>query len=132
MKKVISILVIMIYTFSGIGIPVYSHFCGDKLASISLFGEGGTTKKCNQCGKKSTKDCCKDTRQVLSIDDSNSGKFLKIDLPKFSDFIAFGLNNNISVDGEFYWVAIHSDSFYVYETGPPKTPIYIYIHSLLI
>ena len=77
------------------------------------------------------KGCCKNTQTQLSVDDNQQapGAF---NLPDFQSFIAvietysYGFTKSTAID--------YSDDacFYAFNTGPPKTPIYIQFRSLRI
>ena len=58
MKKIISILLLVIYTAVLCGVTVNMHYCGGRLASYNL-SLSDSHPKC-PCGSKSMKkDCCK-------------------------------------------------------------------------
>ncbi|MEY3413024.1 MAG: hypothetical protein RIQ70_1713 [Bacteroidota bacterium] len=130
MKKLIAIFLIMIYTAFSTGLTVYSHYCAGKLVSVSLINpnKGG----CGKCGKKMTKDCCKDTQQTLSLDESQLGSNVNITIPDYSGLVAMLPSFSYEFQPELALVNSNAVKFYVFETGPPKTPIYIQIRSLLI
>lgn len=128
MKRFTTILVLTFYTVFSCGVTVYSHYCGGKLASVSLTSSEG----CNMCGKKKAKDCCKDTQQNLSLDESQVANDHNIIFGDFLNLIGLLPSNNYSFQPVFALLNAHTTQFYVFETGPPKTPIYIQIRSLLI
>ena len=130
MKKLVAIFLIMIYTAFSTGLTVYSHYCAGKLASVSFFNpnNGG----CGKCGKKMSKDCCKDTQQNLSLDESQLGSNTNITIPDYTNFLAVLPFFSYEFQPEFALVNSNAVKFYVFENGPPKTPIYIQIRALLI
>ncbi len=66
-KKVLVILLLVIYSVSTIGATINMHYCMNKFADWSLFGE--KKDKCAKCGM-SNNGCCKDEiKQIkLSLD----------------------------------------------------------------
>jgi hypothetical protein len=131
MKQVITILLLTIYTTFNIGLVVNTHYCGGKVASISAY----TTleKGCKFCGsKKMSKDCCKDSQTQLSMDDNQNGPQTNVTTPDFSS--AFQLIPSIQIvpTPSFSVTNKHNIQFYSLDTGPPKTPIYIQLQSLII
>ncbi len=67
LKKVVVILLLVIYSGSTIGATVNMHYCMNKFADWSLFGE--KKDKCAKCGMTNN-GCCKDEiKQIkLSLD----------------------------------------------------------------
>lgn len=128
MRKFVALFVLVLYTVFSCGITVYNHYCGEKL-SYSSFSVG---KSCSACGKKSTKDCCKDTKEKFSIDDSQQLSKQSVVSCNLSDFVALLPSVYYFIQPVAALLNAQSDQFYVFETGPPKTPIYIQIRSLRI
>ncbi len=131
MIRLVSILLLTLYTTFNVGLVVNTHFCGGKLASISILTP--KKKSCGVCGtKKMANSCCKDTQTELSIDGNQIRSQTNLDLSDFSNFFTL-LHSSFFLQTPSYAVLNkHNVQFYVFETGPPKTPIYIQIHSLLI
>ena len=131
MKRIVTIVVLMTYLALNCGLVINSHYCGGKLASFSLFDFNDN--KCDKCGQKMAKDCCKDTKTQLSVDDdqqiARSNTFSAID---YSNFLALVPNFSFQLTPDFAIINLNTTRFYVFETGPPKTPIYIQVNSLLI
>ena len=67
MKKVVVIWLLIIYSGSTIGATINMHYCMNKFADWSLFGE--KKDKCAKCGMANN-GCCKDEiKQIkLSLD----------------------------------------------------------------
>jgi hypothetical protein len=131
MKRLITILIMITYLTMNCGLVISSHYCGGKLASISLFDFNDT--KCEKCGQKMAKDCCKDTKTQLSVDDdqqlARSNTYTPFD---YSQFLALVSTISFQLTPSSARINSNNTRFYVFETGPPKTPIYIQIRSLLI
>ena len=78
------------------------------------------------------KNCCKDTQTNLSIDDNQ--------ISSHTNFNFIGIYTNAVIPLLSYLIEVpaYSNSieqagqFYAFETGPPKTPIYIRLHTLII
>lgn len=79
MKKLLAILVMLLYIVPAIGVNVSSHFCGREAVS-SCFKE---QKSCVCTPKAMKKGCCENKQQLLKIDDTQQ----KAELPvqKFSN-----------------------------------------------
>ena len=132
MKRSFAIALLLLYSFFSVGIVVSQHFCGGKLVASSVLPKE-KTKSCPKCGtKKMPKDCCKDTQTQLSADDNHILAKTNFSFADLSAFIAL-LPESILIPQQEYAVLNSSTTrFYVFETGPPKTPIYIQIRSLII
>lgn len=131
MKKFTTILLLGLYLFLNMGLVINSHYCGGKLASVSLYSE--FNNPCNKCGStQKTNNCCKDTQVKLFLDEdhfANEFHFAK----DFSDFIAVIPNTIFEFAAEISYQYIQENVVsYTYDAGPPKTPIYIQVRSLLI
>ena len=129
MKKFLTLLMLMIYLLGTTGVVLSKHFCGSKVSHISLLGK----KKPCKCGKvKMPKSCCKDTSVKLSADDNQ--RLPHFDYSTDSQFVLSGLmpsTHHVLFTPNGYSQRSTKD-FYIYKTGPPKTPIYLSLHSLLI
>jgi hypothetical protein len=72
MKKVIVILLLMVYGVSSMGMTVHFHYCCGKLKTVDL-----TPAKADKCLKKSSygsnsKPCCEEQKVELKIKDDQS------------------------------------------------------------
>lgn len=67
MKKLLAILLLLVYTAASSGTVMSAHFCMGEFAGISI-GE----KQQDQCGYCGMEDagCCHDLMQIVKIDDS--------------------------------------------------------------
>ena len=133
MKRVICILLLAFYTTFNIGLVMNTHYCGGKISSVSLFSPQ-TSTSCGLCGKKPMpKGCCQDKQTQISIDDEQMSSHTNFDFSNFSSILLALLPSYYTIDTPDYAISNqHNHQFYVFETGPPKTPLYIRIHSLLI
>jgi len=130
MKRFVAIFILILYTAFSVGLTMYNHYCGGKLASVTFFN--AEKKGCSKCGKKMSKDCCKDTEQNLTLDDSQLGSTNSFIFSDYTSFVAILPSFNYEFQPEFAIINSNTSKFFVFETGPPKTPIYIQIQSLLI
>lgn len=122
---------IALYTFLNIGLVVNAHYCCGKIDSISLFNAKAET--CSLCGKKKMSGkCCKDTKTQISTDDDQINHQVIHDLTSFLRCIAILPQEIHFTKNEFAILNKHKTQFFVFETGPPKTPIYLQNRSLLI
>ncbi len=137
MKQIASVFFIALYTFFNIGLVVNTHSCGGKIVSVALFGkkaiECGSCRSNGSTGKTEvTKNCCQDSQTQLTLDDTQL-KFPKsIDISKSLSLFK-PVSNYFLIQLPGYTITKkYRDQFYVFETWPPKTPLYIRLHSLLI
>nr|WP_018343996.1 hypothetical protein [Cytophaga aurantiaca] len=101
-----------------------------KVESVSLFDT--SAKKCDSCGEIIvSKNCCQNSTVYFSIGDDQVSSQTTICIPDFSACSEITPLYSIHVVGHAD-VNIHDGQFYVFETGPPKTPLYIQIRSLII
>ncbi len=129
MKKILTLLLLMIYLLGTTGVVLSKHFCGSKISHISLLGN----KKPCKCGKvKMPKSCCKDTSVKLSTDDNQRLSHFNYNTELQSGVIGWlPLAIQISFAPRAY-AQLSTKPYYICKKGPPKTPIYLSIHSLLI
>lgn len=74
------------------GLTLHFHYCGGKLTSVSIFNL--CNKKCSECGKKLSKDCCQDREQKLTLNDSTVMPDVNIAIPILTN-TSFELTNYI-------------------------------------
>ena len=67
MKKILSILLLLVYTAASSGTVMSAHFCMGELAGVSI-GEK-EQDACGYCGMDDA-GCCHDLLQVVKLDDS--------------------------------------------------------------
>ena len=83
MKKVLLILLIVLYSASTIGATINMHYCMNKFAGWSLLS--AKKDKCSKCGMTGSK-CCKDESKQIKItadQQITDGTFLNPILPLF-------------------------------------------------
>lgn len=79
------------YLLSVIGVALSMHFCGGKLASVSVNSNTINCKYCKaELTTKSDDNCCKNTKVEVKVKDSHQSQS-SFKLPKLfsSDIIAF-------------------------------------------
>ncbi|MBA3704789.1 MAG: hypothetical protein H0W84_02490 [Bacteroidetes bacterium] len=96
MKKITIILLMAIYLVPSVGFSVNAHYCGGKLASVSL--DFLKTKKCKCGNKKMNPNCCKTKTFSLKINDSQ----------KQTPQLTFDFNKNFKIQPEFAIVSTNT------------------------
>lgn len=67
MKKIVVILLFLIYGSATMGATIHMHFCMDKFVGWSLW-HNDKDKKCGKCGMKEKKGgCCKDEHKQVKL-----------------------------------------------------------------
>ncbi|MES2648139.1 MAG: hypothetical protein V4717_14780 [Bacteroidota bacterium] len=70
-KKIVIILVLLVYSSTTIGATVHLHYCMNEFAGWDLFHDE-KDNACGKCGMKEKKGgCCKDEHQQIKIDDDH-------------------------------------------------------------
>jgi len=86
LKKLTTILIIFCYLIPAIGLSVKQHFCGGKLASVSILFNSLSSCPCGEKAMK--KNCCKDKTIVLKLKDSqNFSKKIAINFSQTFKFL---------------------------------------------
>ena len=83
MKRAVAILLTTLYTFLSLGLVLHVHFCGNKLANISLSKESiscCSDHETNCCAVKV--NCCENLELRLAIDEVHQAAS-GIELPDF-------------------------------------------------
>ena len=134
MKQVICLLLLGIYTTFNIGLVMNTHYCGNTISSVSFTLHNEKADRCSLCGKEEADmKCCKDKQTQLSMDDdqiNTSVHPIGFDAPFLS--VAVLPSYYVLPVSEAAILNKYSGQFYAFETGPPKTAIYIQLHSLII
>ncbi|MFT4092207.1 MAG: hypothetical protein QM640_01115 [Niabella sp.] len=66
MKKITVFILTICYLLTTTGVVAISHFCMDKLSSVSFYTTA--EKRCAKCGmKKDAHSCCNDKEELLKI-----------------------------------------------------------------
>jgi len=131
MKNILVILLLGIYTTFNLGLVVNTHYCCGKITSVSINKTSKNT--CGICGKKkTTKDCCKDTQTQLSMDDTQRSPQTNVEFPIYTLAYTPLIISHVIQAPNFSSLNQHAIPSYSFNTGPPKTALYIQIQSLLI
>ena len=100
LKKIAAILLLCCYLIPAMGLSVKQHYCGGKLASVSIVF---FDKPSCPCGKKPMKkDCCKDKTVVLKLKDNQN--LAKSIVPNFSQ--SFKLLIGIFPEYEYHFEGV--------------------------
>lgn len=94
MKAILSIFFLTIFVGSTNGFQLYTHYCGDLLANISITNQSHCGDDDDGCETEQKMDCCEDHAHFIQLDvDLQTPKVLQanFDLPilsveKFADF----------------------------------------------
>ena len=68
MKRLITIALLLCYTFTLGGVALRFHFCGDELTDVGLLASGKTLH-CRCEAKQKSGDCCKERQLVIKVKD---------------------------------------------------------------
>lgn len=81
MKKLTAYIILFCYLLMTTGIVAVSHYCMDRLASVSFFA--ATETKCGKCGMQKDKyGCCQDKATLIKVDtDHNKAPLTAYHLP---------------------------------------------------
>jgi len=128
LKRVLQIALVFTWLLSITGVVVSKHYCGPFLKNIEL---GHSSKHCCMDAADEDNDCCKNTTEYQSLDES----FVKVDklaldTPALFVLYAVALPEFLASDKAY---STQSLSFAA-DTGPPLPPYpaYISFGSLLI
>lgn len=68
MKKILVLIVAVLYITVSSGLPVTLHYCMDKVVGWEVTNK--SSDKCGKCpmSKKSNKGCCHDEQKIIKID----------------------------------------------------------------
>ncbi|MEP6795712.1 MAG: hypothetical protein ABJB16_15390 [Saprospiraceae bacterium] len=129
MRSVIVILLLFSYMIPSIGVSLTAHYCGGKLASVSIFHHDGL--KC-PCGKMPMKnDCCKEKTTLIKLNDNqHKAQLLSISFFKEIQPTPFYLPGKISLN-----LGIDQRIFHNYLHPPDdntEKPIYLLNEVFLI
>lgn len=76
MKKVISIVCILLLLIATSNLAVTIHFCGDSISSISFFGKNiDCGESCDSKTVLKEKSCCKNFLAIITTSDAASSDF---------------------------------------------------------
>jgi hypothetical protein len=86
LKQKLALGLCAFYLFSVIGIALSMHFCGGKLASVTIYSSKSACKFCkNEAVDKKDDGCCKNTKVDVKVKD-NHQLTSSLKLPKLADF----------------------------------------------
>jgi hypothetical protein len=134
MKQVICLLLLGIYTTFNMGLVMNTHYCGGKVSSVSFTLHNEKSASCSLCGKnEADMSCCQDKQTQLSVDDDQMNAPIHFDFFDASSLFVAVLPSYYTLPASDYAILNkHNSQFYTFETGPPKTAIYIRLHSLIV
>lgn len=131
MKKIISIVCILLLLVATSNLAVNIHFCGNKISSIDFFGK---SKNCGgSCDSKTAlkeKSCCKNFSAIITTSDTTSSDF--------SFQIQHQATATVSMLFNHITVSVYASEIlkgFVHSNAPPALsaqPFYILYRSLII
>jgi hypothetical protein len=127
-RKVATIIFLLLFLIANSGIGINMHWCGGKLASIDLFADEEHNCKCGKGPMKP--NCCKDKTVHLKANDelSTTNHFaFKITTPK----IAFALITPVFEFSSAQQIFLASDSYHP-PPFKPKAPIFLMVRVFLV
>ena len=129
MKKITVILLLFCYLIPAIGLSVKQHYCGGKLASVSILF---TDSPSCPCGKKPMKkDCCKDKTKVFKLKDTQN--FSKSIVSNFSQTFKFLVQSYPVYNYHFVEVAFQKHLPFAHPPPLQKSePLYLLNRVFLI
>ncbi|RYG39925.1 MAG: hypothetical protein EOO01_28525 [Chitinophagaceae bacterium] len=85
MKKIIVILLCLIYGFTTMGATIHLHYCMNEFVGWDLV-HGHKDKECDKCGMKEDKSgCCKDEHKQVKLKTEHQKGSLTSFTPIFHD-----------------------------------------------
>lgn len=122
-KRIVLILLVLLYAIPAIGVTVKMHYCGGKMTSVSLGFE--TAHKCGCKGKTMKKGCCSDKTAVLKLDtEQQRPATLKLNPVKFTD-LKFIPDHTVHISGTCQISRVHTGSYHHPPDGVPQPPSYL-------
>ncbi|MEY4279182.1 MAG: hypothetical protein RL377_1186 [Bacteroidota bacterium] len=99
-KKILVILLLVMYSASTMGATIHVHYCMNKIAGWSFSSE--KKDKCARCGMKNT-GCCKDEQKQLKVASEQQKSSFNANLnfqvaSPFSFFSEFNTNAAICIN----------------------------------
>lgn len=116
MKKIVVILLLLIYGSATMGATIHMHYCMNEFVGWSLW-HNGKDNKCGKCGMKEKKGgCCKDEHKQVKLkadhQKSAGAKYIKF----ISEPVLITPRENIDIK----WVSPATDLPVC--NAPPKIP----------
>lgn len=88
-KQKLALSLCTFYLFSVIGVALSLHFCGGKLASVTVNSSKNNCKVCaNESFNKKDDGCCKNTKVELKVKDDHQNVAAKQIAKLFSNAVA--------------------------------------------
>lgn len=117
MKKIVVILLLLIYGTATMGATIHMHYCMNKFVGWSLW-HSKKEKECGKCGmKEKKKGCCKDEHKQVKLkaehQKSNAAQYIQL-----LDFPAL-----ITPIADFNFNIISTSLVLPVSNGPPKIPV---------
>lgn len=128
-KRLLSILLLLLYLIPSIGISGSFHYCGGELASIVIIP---TDEHPCACGPDEPMEdgCCSDEAFSLKIKDNHKNADSKIVVTDISDFVFIQLTYSIiDLDAP---LSDKKEQFRIKEKEPPDKRLFILYESYLI
>lgn len=77
MKKIVAILLLLIYGSTSVGATIHMHYCMNEFVGWNLW-HGDKKNKCGKCGMKEKKGgCCKEEQKQLKLSTDQNHSQLK-------------------------------------------------------
>jgi hypothetical protein len=114
MKRILAVIILLIYCVSVSALSLNLHFCGDYLNHVS-FGVDNHGKCC--CDNKPLKDnCCEDVKVKFSVSQTHAYGDV-VHAPESSNFFLLVFNASNPFSEEFTRI---NKGFEERDTGPPE------------
>lgn len=97
MRRILAILILMLYFIPASGLSMSMHFCGDQIASVNWFGDGLECEEDQCCSESVLDDSCCSNKEVtfegLDVQKAeNSSTFLNISFYEIQEEVHFYLS----------------------------------------
>ncbi|HWK07266.1 MAG TPA: hypothetical protein VNS58_26725 [Puia sp.] len=118
MKKLASILLIILYATTSSGASFHFHFCMGKFQGIGFAAPAKQT--CDKCGmnkKGNGNGCCSDVVKTFKAPTDQSSSGVSFDFTQYA--------HTLPIMGTYSprIALFHKEPSILYTTGPPKSPL---------
>lgn len=125
MKKVLTLILAILYMSSSTGATFHMHYCVGKLVEVKLWHKD--VNKCSKCGnkenKKCGKNCCKDEHKTVKLEkDQKTGE----NAPRFMQFAALAMPVSYVELPQVYTVSL-LEEFPVSKAPPRSSKVHTHI-----
>ncbi|MBS1538350.1 MAG: hypothetical protein JST20_11460 [Bacteroidetes bacterium] len=122
MKKIFSIVLLLLFLITNSGMAVNMHWCGGKLSSIRI---SASSKHTCKCGKKSMKrNCCKNISTTFTAkNDIAKVRHFDFKVP-IENFSIATINQNEVLPSQNFQLS--ASNFYHPPPTKHKVPIYLF------